>query len=115
LPLKFPFWPPIDGLKNGSSLKVTVKTKPMEVDFNTGRNPIAGASQPASRPEATSKQETTNMSFERTTALEQSLKAIPLVRPEKLAQATALAADPNYPSNEKLNHLADLFATHLNR
>lgn len=87
----------------------------MEVDFNTGRNPIAGASQPVTRRELASKTETTDMSFERTTALEQTLKKIPLVRPEKVVQAAALVADPGYPSDEKLSRLAGLFVKHLNR
>lgn len=87
----------------------------MEVDFNTGRNPIASTGQPVTRRESASKTETTNMSFERTTALEQTLKRIPLVRPEKVAQATTLVADPNYPTDGELNRIADLFAKHLNR
>lgn len=87
----------------------------MEVDFNTGRQPIAGASQPITRRESASKTESTNMSFERITSLEQTLQKIPLARPEKVAQATALAADPNYPSAPELSRLADLFAQHLHR
>jgi hypothetical protein len=87
----------------------------MEVDLNTNRNPVAGASHPAVRRESASKTETTPMSFERTTALEQTLKKIPLSRPDKVAQAAALVADPSYPSDEKLNRIADLFAQHLNR
>jgi hypothetical protein len=85
----------------------------MEVDFNTGRNPIAGASQPITRRESASKTETTNMSFERTTALEQALKKIPLVRPDQVAKATAMVADPNYPTDAELNRIADLFTMHL--
>lgn len=87
----------------------------MEVDFNTGRNPIAGVGQPITRRESTAKTETDNMSFERTTALEQVLKKIPMVRPEKVAQATALVANPNYPSDAELNRVANLLAQHLNQ
>jgi hypothetical protein len=87
----------------------------MEVDFNSGRNPIAGMGQPITRRESTSKTEINNMPFERTTALEQTLKKIPLVRPEKVAQAAALVADPNYPADATLDRMADLFAKHLNR
>ena len=86
----------------------------MEVDLNTSRNPIAGANHSAVRRESAPKTETANMSFERTTALEQTLKKIPLVRPEKVTQAAALVADPNYPSDEKLSRIAELFARHFN-
>lgn len=54
------------------------------------------------------------MSFERTQSLEQSLKDTSQVRPEKVARATALVADANYPSDETLNRMAGLLATHLN-
>jgi hypothetical protein len=53
------------------------------------------------------------MSFERTTALEQALKKIPLVRPDQVAKATAMVADPNYPTDAELNRIADLFTMHL--
>ncbi|MEJ0091155.1 MAG: hypothetical protein WDM80_15605 [Limisphaerales bacterium] len=55
------------------------------------------------------------MSFEHTTALEQALKKIPLVRPDQVAKATVMVADPNYPTGAELSRIADLFATHLNR
>lgn len=87
----------------------------MEVDFNPGRNPVSGPSQPVARRESTSTTETTTMSFERTTALEQSLKEVPLVRPEKVARAADLIADPSYPSKSDLNRMANLFAQHLKR
>ena len=55
------------------------------------------------------------MSFERTNSLEQSLKDAPQVRPEKVAQASALVADASYPSDEVLNRMAGLLAKHINR
>jgi archaellum component FlaG (FlaF/FlaG flagellin family) len=89
----------------------------MEVDFNTGRNPITGASQSIVRPPAAApvtESTDTTMPFERTQSLEQSLKDTSQVRPEKVAQASALIADPNYPSDETLNRMAGLLAKHLN-
>jgi hypothetical protein len=54
------------------------------------------------------------MSFERTKALEQSLRDTPAVRPDKVAQAKALVSDPNYPSDEALNRMSGLLAQHIN-
>jgi hypothetical protein len=89
----------------------------MEVDFNTGRNPNTGASQSIVRPPAaapaTDSTDTT-MPFERTQSLQQSLKDASQVRPEKVAQASALVADSNYPSDETLNRMAGLLAQHIN-
>ncbi len=89
----------------------------MEVDFNTGRSPITGAGTPVvRRANATPATESTDntMSFERTQSLEQSLKDSSQVRPEKVAQASSLVADANYPSDEVLNRMAGLLAQHLN-
>jgi hypothetical protein len=86
----------------------------MEVDFNPGRNPITGASQSIVRRPAAAPAADTNMSFERTQSLEQSLKDTSQIRPEKVAQASALVADSSYPSDETLNRMAGLLAKHLN-
>ena len=50
------------------------------------------------------------MSFHQTEALERTLKAHPQVRPEKIAQAAALVADGNYPSDAHLSRLAGFLA-----
>ena len=86
----------------------------MEVDFNPGRSPIAGYSPPVVRRDPSTATADNTMSFERTNSLEQSLKDAPQVRPEKVAQASALVADPGYPSDEALNRLAGLLARHIN-
>ena len=89
----------------------------MEVDFNPGRSPIIGGNQPVVRRETTAvaADNTDNtMSFYQTTSLEQSLRDSSQVRPEKIAQASALVADPGYPSDEALNRLAGLLARHIN-
>ena len=85
----------------------------MEVDFNTGRNPVAGPGQPITPQKSAPKIVTPNMSFERTTALEQALKKIPLVRPDQVAKATAMVSDPNYPTDAELSRIADLFTMHI--
>jgi hypothetical protein len=84
----------------------------MEVDFNPGRNMNVGSSQSVNRRGAIQPADST-MSFSRTQSLEKSVKSIPQVRPEKVAAATALVADPQYPSTGALNKLAGLFAGNL--
>ena len=86
----------------------------MEVDFNPGRSPIIGVNQPVVRREPSAKAADNTMSFDQTTSLEQSLKNSAQVRPEKVAQASALVADSSYPSDEVLNRMAGLLARHLN-
>ena len=84
----------------------------MEVDFNPGRNTNVGAGQPVNRRAAIQPADNT-MSFDQTQSLEQNLKSIPQVRPEKVAQAAALVANPNYPSDVQLNKMAGLLAGHI--
>lgn len=86
----------------------------MEVNFNPGRGPITGGNQPVIRREPSAIAAGQAMSFDQTTSLEQSLRASAQVRPEKIAQATALVADPGYPSDEALDRMADLLAEHIN-
>jgi hypothetical protein len=42
------------------------------------------------------------------------LKNSSQIRPEKVAQASALVSDPTYPSDETLNRLAGLLAKNIN-
>ena len=50
------------------------------------------------------------MSFDQTNTLERSLTSTPQIRPDKVAQAAALVADGNYPSDAQLSRLAGLLA-----
>ena len=84
----------------------------MEVDFNPGRSANMGTSQPVVRRERVSPAKKT-MSFDQTQALERTLKATPQVRPAKVAQAVALAADASYPSDAQLSRLAGLLAPQI--
>ena len=84
----------------------------MEVEFNPGRNMNVGSSQSVNRRGAIQPADST-MSFARTQSLEEGVKSISQVRPDKVAAATALVADPQYPSNGALSQLAGLFAGNL--
>jgi hypothetical protein len=85
----------------------------MEVDFNPGRSPITGGTPPVVRREPSAIAADQTMSFEQTTSLQQSLRDANQVRPEKVAQASALVADASYPSDEVLNRVAGLLAEHI--
>jgi len=86
----------------------------MEVDFNPGRSPITDSSQPVVRRETSAPATDNTMSFDQTTSLQQTLRDTSQVRPEKVAQASALVADPSYPSDDVLDRLAGLLAQHIN-
>ncbi|HUZ08318.1 MAG TPA: hypothetical protein VMV89_12645, partial [Candidatus Paceibacterota bacterium] len=64
----------------------------MEIEFNPGLNATAGISQPIGRRNNTQSAENT-MPFERTQALEKTLKETS-VRAGMVARASALVADP---------------------
>ena len=49
-------------------------------------------------------------SFEKSHRLNQALDNTPDVRPEKVALAKALVADPNYPSKEQMKKVATMLA-----
>ena len=85
----------------------------MEVDFNPGRSLITVGNQPVVRREPSAPAVDSTMSFNQTTSLEQALKNSAQVRPEKVAQASALVADPSYPSDEVLDRMAGLLAQHI--
>jgi hypothetical protein len=87
----------------------------MEVNFNSSQNRISNYSPAVSRQSAPSSADNTDstMSFQRTKTLEQTLRQTPTVRPEKVAQAKALAADPAYPSDQVLSKVSGLLAKHI--
>jgi hypothetical protein len=85
----------------------------MEVEFNPGLMSNAGVGQSVSRREKIQTAENT-MSFERTQALEKTLKETPQVRPEMVTRASALVGDTSYPSDELLNNVAGLLAGKIN-
>ena len=90
----------------------------MEVNLNSNRSQLTDYSQSVSARAAGSSAASpaktdSTMSFERTNALEESLRQSSSVRSDKVAQAKALIADPNYPSDDVLSRMSDLLATHL--
>ena len=90
----------------------------MEVNLNSTQSSTPDYSQSVSRqaaaPATDNSANTGNtMSFERTKALEQSLRDTPAVRTDKVAQAKSLVADPSYPSDQALSRMSDLLAKHL--
>jgi hypothetical protein len=83
----------------------------MEIEFNPGRVPKPEPSQPVARPSATPAAEDT--SFQVSVALQDKLKSISTVRPEKVAQAQALVSDSKYPPGDLLDRIAVLLAIHV--
>lgn len=84
----------------------------MEVEFNaglTGNTPVGQS--PVRREPAQSA--ASAMSFDHTQALEQTLKETPAVRPEVVSRAAALLADPNYPSDQVMNRVANTLAKNI--
>ena len=83
----------------------------MEIEFNPGRVPKAEPSQPAARPSATPAAD--EVSFHGSANLQDRLKNIPDVRPEKVAYAKSLLSDSKYPPNDVLDRIAVLLAIHV--
>lgn len=84
----------------------------MEIEFNPVRPAVTGAGQPVARREAAPAVQA-DAPFKRAAALEDSLREIPLVRPEKVAHARSLVADVKYPPEETLDRIANLLALHI--
>lgn len=83
----------------------------MEVDFNPARVPAAGSSQPPARQDAAAA--TDAASFDVTAALQDKLKNLQAIRPEKIDLAKSLISDPTYPPDDVLDRIAVLLATRL--
>jgi hypothetical protein len=85
----------------------------MEIEFNPSltvtNNPVSPSSV---RPVSTQPGESA-MPFENTQALEQTLKETSNVRPEVVTRAAALLSDPNWPSDESLNRVANVLAQNI--
>jgi len=69
----------------------------------TPQRPFAPAARTAAAPD----------SFASSNALEGAVRNLPASRPEAVAQARALAADPNYPSPDILRQISSLLADRL--
>lgn len=87
--------------------------KIMIVEFNTGgANYIPVQQASARRAQAASSSDDSSVSFS-SQSLQDTLKQSASVRPEKVAQASALLSDGNYPSDADLNRLAGFLASRL--
>lgn len=84
----------------------------MEVGLNTSRVPDAEPSQPATRQDETAAA-TDGTSFEVTAALQDKLKNLPTLRPDKVEQAKMLISDSKYPPDDVLDRIAVLIAAKL--
>ena len=84
----------------------------MEISFNPSNIPDPAPNQPVARRSAASSAPTA-ASVSSSEALKQSVKDIPLVRPEQVERGRALTADVKYPPTEVLDRIADLLALHL--
>lgn len=83
----------------------------MEIDFNPGRVPKVEPSQTAARPSASAPADET--SFTVSAALQDKLKNLSDVRPDKVAYAKNLVSDSEYPPNDVLDRIAVLLAIHV--
>jgi hypothetical protein len=83
----------------------------MEIEFNPGRVPKMEPSQTAARPSATAAAD--GASFPVSAALQDKLKNLSDVRPEKVAYAKGLVADSAYPPNDVLDRIAVLLAINV--
>jgi hypothetical protein len=106
-----------DNLRDGSSNGLTPKHfKIMVVEFNTGGANFIPVRQSPARPAgaAAAENDGDNVASFETQQLARSLpQPAAATRPEKIARAAALVADPNYPSPAQLAKLAGLLAKHL--
>jgi hypothetical protein len=83
----------------------------MEIEFNPSRVPRVEPNQIAARANASASADQT--SFPGSVALQDRLKNISDVRPEKVAAAQSLVADTKYPPGDVLDRIAVLLAINL--
>ena len=86
-----------------SNMEVNTNFSAGGVGGITPRKPAAGAARTAAPSDA----------FARSNALASAVNSLPASRPEAVAQATELAADPNYPSSAVLRQVSSLLAGSL--
>lgn len=82
------------------------------LNINRFENTSAAKTGGSNKPQA-STQETSSGSFAGASALESALGLVPDVRPEAVARAKQLIADPTYPSAQTLRRASDFLAKKL--
>ena len=85
----------------------------MRVDPSNQRRQVNKTAQIAETQTRPASVKRDNMSLAGTEALDKAMQSTPAVRPEKVARAKALLADPAYPSAAVLNRVTDLLTQHL--
>jgi hypothetical protein len=83
----------------------------MEIEFNPSRVPKVEPSQTAARPSAVVPADQT--SFTVSATLQDKLKNLSDVRPEKVAYARNLVSDSQYPPDDVLDRIAVLLAINV--
>jgi hypothetical protein len=84
----------------------------MEVNTNFSASGVGGIT-PQKRSAPAANAAAAPDSFASSSALEETVQNLPASRPEAVAQARDLIADPNYPSAETLRRISNLLADHL--
>jgi|GEM_PF-773780 len=84
----------------------------MEVNTSYSTSGVGGVP-PAIRSTPAAKRSAGPESFASSSALEEALADLPASRPEAVAQAKALIADPNYPSSSTMRQISNLLAENL--
>jgi hypothetical protein len=84
----------------------------MNIEFNPNNVGKPTPPQPAARQDATPPARD-EAAFQNTVDLENKLRNIPLVRPERVERAKGLVTNVQYPPDEILVGLANLLAMHL--
>jgi hypothetical protein len=85
----------------------------MEIEFNPSRIPKPDPGQPVAR-SGDSSAASSPESVPQSASLQSKLNDLPLIRPEKVASASALVSDSNYPPGYIVDRIAALLALHIN-
>ena len=86
----------------------------MEIDFNPSRIPKPDVPQQVARP-SDSATVSKDSSASVPASLQSKLNDLPLVRPEKVASASALVSNSDYPPGYIVDRIAALLALHIKK
>jgi hypothetical protein len=84
----------------------------MEVNTSYGSSGVGGIT-PPNRSTPSAKPAGATDSFSRTSGLDQTLQSLPASRPDAVAYAKSLIADPGYPSADTMKQVSNLLAENL--
>jgi hypothetical protein len=86
----------------------------MEIDFNPSRIPKPEPGQPTTR-SGDAPPVAKAADVPPSASLQSKLNDLPLIRPEKVAQASALVSDADYPPGYIVDRIATLLALHIKK